>query len=59
MTQFHLINTRGEQNNGNTEELRNRIYACIYIGGTLAGNTECSSICLQSAVMFVLSDSPL
>jgi hypothetical protein len=35
--------TRGEQNNGNTKKLRNRIYAG-YTERTSVGNTECSFV---------------
>jgi hypothetical protein len=38
------------QNNGNNEELRNRI--CVgYIDRTSGGNTECSTVCLLSVVL--------
>jgi hypothetical protein len=41
---------RGEQNNGNTKKLRNRI--CVgYIDRTSVGNTECSSVCLHYVVL--------
>jgi hypothetical protein len=43
---FYLKVQGGEQNNGNTKKLRNVL--CVdYIERTLAGNTECSSICLH------------
>jgi hypothetical protein len=43
---------RGEQNNGNTMNLRNRIFYVGYIERTSVSNTECSSsVGLQSVVL--------
>jgi hypothetical protein len=47
---MYLKCTVGGQNNGNTKKLRNTL--CVdYSERTSAGNTECSSVCLQSVVL--------